>query len=392
MSLTAAEARARIAARADLHAFISVTAEEGAGPVVAVKDVIDVAGMVTTCGARLPRAPAARDAEVVRRIRAAGGVVVGKTNLQAWAFGVTSANACWGDVGHPRDARHVPGGSSGGSAVAVACGMCDWALGTDTGGSVRLPAALCGIVGFKPSHGVLSVDGVAALAPSLDTVGLLARDVASAAAAFGICAGQAVPLRQAQDATGLRLAVPAGWIEDLDDQVAAVLRPVLERCPVVTLPERKAMARTAMTLLLAEAAQVHGPLLASDPEPFPPEMQAALRHGLAISAADYRAALAQRQDAAAAVAAAMAGFDALVLPTVGRVAPLREAALRDKDLTRYTLPFNLTGQPAISLPAPGADWPVGLQLVGRTGEDGALLEVAASVSQALSSWPECAPP
>lgn len=126
------------------------------GPVVSVKDMIDVAGWVTLCGTRLPFAPAVRDTRVVSRIHEAGGAIVGKTNLQPWAFGVTNANPWWGDVGHPHDGAHIPGGSSGALAAAVACGLCDWALGTDTGGLVRIPAALCGVVGFKPRHGAVT--------------------------------------------------------------------------------------------------------------------------------------------------------------------------------------------------------------------------------------------
>jgi Asp-tRNA(Asn)/Glu-tRNA(Gln) amidotransferase A subunit family amidase len=383
---TSAEARARIAARRELNAFISLTTEEGAGVVVAVKDTIDVAGMVTTCGAQVAREPARRDAEVVRRIRAAGGVLIGKTNLQPWAFGVTSANPWWGDVGHPRDPRHNPGGSSGGSAVAVACGMCDWALGTDAGGSVRLPAALCGTVGFKPTQGVVSMDGVAPLAPSLDTMGILAPDVSTTAAAYAICTGQAAVRGGPRDAAVPRLGLPAAWIDGLDSHVAAVFHPLRERFPEVAVPDRTTLARSAMTILLAEAAQVHGEMLAAHPEAFPDDLRAALRLGLSISAAEYHAALDFRQQALTTMADAMSGLDALLLPTVGRVAPVREDVVHAKDLTRYALAINLTGQPAISLPAPVAGWPVGVQLVGRSGGDWELLETAAKLEACLSSW------
>src|SRR5256712_12918251 len=178
-------ARRRILERADLNAFISVSSEEGEGTVVAVKDLVDVAGMVTTAGGViLPREPAAEDAPVVKRLRNAVCVVVGKTNLHEWAFGVTSTNPHYGAVRNPHDVDRVPGGSSGGSAVAVAAGMCDWAVGSDTGGSIRIPASFCGVVGFKPTIGSVDTTGVFPLSRSLDTMGPLARDVRSAARAL----------------------------------------------------------------------------------------------------------------------------------------------------------------------------------------------------------------
>src|SRR6266550_4339086 len=154
-------ARQRILERAELNAFISVSSEEGRGTVVAVKDLVDVAGMVTTAGGViLPNEPAERDAPVVARIRRQGCVVVGKTNLHEFAFGVTSNNPHYGAVRNPHDPTRVAGGSSGGSAAAVAAGMCDWAIGSDTGGSIRIPASFCGVVGFKPTIGSVDMDRV----------------------------------------------------------------------------------------------------------------------------------------------------------------------------------------------------------------------------------------
>src|SRR5579864_9265613 len=188
-------ARARIRARPELNAFISVFDRQGAGEVVAVKDLVDVAGMVTTAGGvMLPNSPAAADAPVVARLRRQGCVFVGKTNLHEFAYGVTSANPHYGAVLNPRDPSRVAGGSSGGSAVAVATGMCDWAIGTDTGGSIRIPASLCGVVGFKPTRGLLSTEGVLPLSESLDTVGPLARDVRTAARALEILSGAPLSL------------------------------------------------------------------------------------------------------------------------------------------------------------------------------------------------------
>src|SRR5216684_3475570 len=185
------EARRQIEARAELQAFISTSSEQGAGTVVAVKDLVDVAGMVTTAGGIiLPNEPAERDAPVIDAIRARGCVVVGKTNLHEFAFGVTSVNPHFGAVLNPHDPSRVAGGSSGGSAVAVATGMCDWAIGSDTGGSIRIPSALCGVVGFKPALGSIDVAGVIPLSHSLDTLGPIAPDVASAAAAYSMMSGE----------------------------------------------------------------------------------------------------------------------------------------------------------------------------------------------------------
>src|SRR5438034_2257037 len=211
-------ARRRILDRADLNALISVSSEEGEGIVVAVKDLVDVAGMVTTAGGViLPREPAPEDAPVVKRLRNAGCVVIGKTNLHEWAFGVTSSNPHFGTVRNPHDRERIPGGSSGGSAVAVAAGMCDWAVGSDTGGSIRIPAALCGVVGFKPTIGTIDMEGVVRLSRSLDTLGPLAPDVRTAALALEMMSGlsglvpdRARPLRE------LRVATAKGWADDLD--------------------------------------------------------------------------------------------------------------------------------------------------------------------------------
>ena len=165
------QARARIRERPELNAFISVSDEQGDGIVVAVKDLVDVKGMVTTAGGIiLPTIPATEDSPVIRRIREAGCVIVGKANLHEFAYGVTSVNPHYGTVRNPADTGRVAGGSSGGSAVAVAAGMCDWAIGSDTGGSIRIPSSLCGVAGFKPVFGSIDIHGVIPLSRSLDTL------------------------------------------------------------------------------------------------------------------------------------------------------------------------------------------------------------------------------
>src|SRR3989441_9747698 len=206
------DARARIRERSDLNAFISVSDERGDGTVVAVKDLIDVKGMITTAGGViLPAEPATDDAPVIKRIRKAGCVVVGKANLHEFAYGVTSVNPHFGTVRNPHDPSRVAGGSSGGSAVAVAAGMCDWAIGSDTGGSIRIPGSLCGVAGFKPVFGSIEIEDVIPLSPSLDTLGPIAPDIASTARAYTAMSGEAISL---DGLTRPRLAAPAGWVAD----------------------------------------------------------------------------------------------------------------------------------------------------------------------------------
>src|SRR6202049_4127883 len=178
--------------------------------------------MVTTGGGIiLPSWPATDDAPVVARLRSEGCVIVGKTNLHEFAYGVTSVNPHYGAVRNPHDIERVAGGSSGGSAVAVAAGMCDWAVGSDTGGSIRIPASFCGVVGFKPALGSIDTTGVIPLAPSLHTLGPMAHDLAGAERAFSMMSGEAAPN---DPLTEPRLAVPKGWVAGLDQPTARARR------------------------------------------------------------------------------------------------------------------------------------------------------------------------
>ncbi|HXC77653.1 MAG TPA: amidase [Candidatus Acidoferrum sp.] len=358
-------ARRRILERADLNAFISVSAEEGIGTVVAVKDLVDVEGMVTTGGGIiLPSEPAAEDAPVIRRLRQAGCVMVGKANLHEFAYGVTSVNPHYGPVRNPHDVTRVAGGSSGGSAVAVAAGMCDWAVGSDTGGSIRIPASFCGVVGFKPALGSIDTTGVIPLSPSLDTLGPLAPDVMSAARAYSMMSGEAIP---DESMSKPRLAIPAGWVFDLDDDTARAWRLVTAALPEVEFIKREPLYVHSLTVLMVEASTYHRRWAAESPEKYGADVLGHIRRGLEILGVDYAEALAAIRELRLQAMSAMEGIDALVLPASAIVAPPISAGTEVREpITRYTRPFNATGQPVVTLPAPVQGLPVGIQVVGRT--------------------------
>jgi aspartyl-tRNA(Asn)/glutamyl-tRNA(Gln) amidotransferase subunit A len=362
------EARRRIEVQAELHAFISISAESGAGTVVAVKDLVDVAGMVTTAGGViLPNEPAQHDAPVIQRIRKEGCVIVGKTNLHEFAYGVTSANPHYGAVRNPHDPSRVAGGSSGGSAVAVAAGMCDWAIGTDTGGSIRVPASLCGVVGFKPAFGTIDISGVVPLSWSLDTVGPMARDVDAVAQAFRMMSGEAVSM---ENLGKPRIAVPAGWVSGLDEPTERAWRLVSQALPEIDFVDHGVLFRTGLTILLVEAATFHRRWAKDFPEKYGSDVLGHIQRGLGILAVDFEEALRERPRLQQAAAQAMNGIDALLLPATAIVAPPVDAGIEVREpLARFTRPFNTTGQPVVALPAPVRGLPVGMQVVGRTNAE-----------------------
>jgi Asp-tRNA(Asn)/Glu-tRNA(Gln) amidotransferase A subunit family amidase len=361
------EARARARERSELNAFISLSEERGDGIVVAVKDLVDVKGMVTTAGgAILPATPAGDDAPVVKRIRREGCVVVGKTNLHEFAYGVTSFNPHFGTVRNPHDPTRAAGGSSGGSAVAVAAGMCDWAIGTDTGGSIRIPASLCGVAGFKPNIGSIDTTGVVPLSWSLDTLGPLAPDIAAAARAYTMMSGELIDLDHLQPP---KLAVPAGWVADLDEPTAKAWSTVSRGLPEIEFVDRNRLFRAGLTILLVEAATFHRRWAAECPEKYGADVLAHLRRGLGIAGVDFVEAVRERRSLQAAASAAMVEIDALLLPATAIVAPPVDAGNEVREpLSRFTRPFNTTGQPVAVLPAPSSGLPVGMQVVGRTNE------------------------
>jgi aspartyl-tRNA(Asn)/glutamyl-tRNA(Gln) amidotransferase subunit A len=378
------EARARIEELADYNVFISLTDEECDGPVVAVKDLVDVRGTFTTGGSViLPNEPAAEDAPVVRRLRAAGCCVVGKTNLHEWALGVTNENPHHGAVRNPRDPARMAGGSSGGSAAAVAAGMCDWAIGSDTGGSVRIPASLCGVVGIRPTFGMVDTTGVIPLAWSLDTVGPLAPDVRSAARALEIMSGVTGLVPEGRpDLAALRLAVPAGWVDELDAETQEVWERISDGLPEIPFPALVDLKNLYLPVFLTEASAYHRDWIERYPDQYGSDVLTMLRRGLQVPGVEYVRALRQREPARAAVEAAMIGWDAVLLPTTACVAPpLGTPNVREK-LLHFNRPFSFTGQPSMSVPGPTTGLPVGIQVIGRFGRDAELCHVGRALELA----------
>ena len=349
----------------DLHAFISMSEETGTGDRVAVKDLVDVKGMVTTAGGIiLPNVPAAEDAPVIKGLRKFGCVMVGKANLHEFAYGVTSVNPHYGAVLNPHDTTRVAGGSSGGSAAAVAAGMCDWAIGSDTGGSIRIPSSLCGVAGFKPRYGSIDIGGVIPLSRSLDTLGPIAPDIATTARAYAMMSGEAVSL---EGLARPRLAVPAGWVRDLDEPTSAAWQSVSSGIPELDFGDRETVHQVGLTILLYEAAQYHRRWATEMPDKYGADVLRLIRLGFDVADGDYREAIAKRKELADAAMRAMASVDALILPATAIVAPRTDAGHEAREpLSRFTRPFNTTQQPVAVLPAPVSGLPVGIQVAGKT--------------------------
>jgi len=363
------EARDRIRLWPHLNAFISVSEEKGEGIVVAVKDLVDVRGMVTTAGGIiLPNVPAAEDAPVIRRIREAGCVIIGKANLHEFAYGVTSVNPHYGTVRNPADPGRVAGGSSGGSAAAVGAALCDWAIGSDTGGSIRIPASLCGVAGFKPAFGSIDISGVIPLSKSLDTLGPIGPDMATVASAYSMMSGEEVSLDRE---TAPQLAVPAGWVSDLDGPTGEAWSKVSDGLPEVEFVDRNRLFEVGLTILLAEAAEYHRQWATDCPEKYGADVLRLIRRGLEIPSRAYEEALQERTQLQVAAQRAMEGIDALVVPASAIVAPPVDAGQEVREpLSRFTRPFNTTHQPVAVLPAPlPLGLPVGIQVAGRNNAD-----------------------
>ncbi|MBO0690799.1 MAG: amidase [Candidatus Dormibacteraeota bacterium] len=379
--LNASQARERIRAAWDSRAFISLTDEEGEGTPVVVKDLVDVRGTVTTAGGIiLDEPPAARDAPVIERMREHGCLVVAKSNLHEWAFGVTSENPHYGSVQNPRAPGRVAGGSSGGSAAAVALGACAWAVGSDTGGSIRVPAAYCGVVGLKPTVGTVDIEQVWPLARTLDTLGPLAPDVRTAAEALTAMSdlGDLVPAAP-RPLSSLQIAAPHDWGDDLDETTAAGWRRVAADLPRITFPDRPTLLRTGLTILNVEASCLHRHWVEQYPEKYGDDVLGLLRAGLDIPRATYVEALLEQSRLRLELERALEGWDAVLAPATRIVPPRLGEPYERYDVTCYTRAFNTTGHPVIVLPAPAAsdeELPVGIQVVGHFGREAELVEVA----------------
>jgi aspartyl-tRNA(Asn)/glutamyl-tRNA(Gln) amidotransferase subunit A len=421
-----------------LNAFITVTADIARtaaaeaereiarggyrGPLhgipVALKDLFYTKGVRTTAGSSFLRdfVPT-EDATVVARLREAGAVMVGKTNMHEWAFGATNTNPHHGDAHNPWDLDRVTGGSSGGSAAAVAACMAGAALGSDTGGSIRIPAALCGVVGLKPTYGRVSRHGAIPCAWSMDHVGPLCRTAEDAALVLGAIAGwdpndpassrEPVPDYRAglsPDLSGLKVAVLEEYATDpTDPEVAAafeaalgLLRKLGAEIETISVPETRFAVPATTAIMSAEIASFHEERLRGKPDGFGPDVRERLEMGLLMAATDYMKAQRIRRMLIDRFLELFRRYDALVCPTQPATAPRFDQATvrfgemeepRGSTLVRHTRLFNLTSLPAASVPCGFASngLPVALQVAAAPFAEGTVLRVAHAYQQA-AGW------
>ncbi len=378
------------------------------GVPVGLKDLFDLAGVPTTFGSRVLRDNVpVEDATVVRRLKDAGAVILGKQNMHEFAFGTTNENPHYGNVANPWDESRVPGGSSGGTAAAVAAGLCYAGLGSDTGGSIRIPSAFCGVAGIKPTYGLVSRAGALPLSWSLDHVGPIARTITDCAIVLQAIAGgdtrdpsmSAAPvpnLAASLDAgvSGLRLGVPAGYYFDLiDPTVAQTVRAAVEHLRMlgasiveVDLPHLQYAQPTGSTIMSSEGASWHGAWLSERASEYGEDVLLRLRTGSVLLASEYLAAQKMRTLLQQDFARAFEQVDAMVAPTVAIFPPIQGTSFDVAEavgvpargvLNRLTVPSNLTGMPAASVPCGFVQGlPVGLQLMGPAFADGLVLRIA----------------
>ncbi|MCE9645089.1 MAG: amidase [Chloroflexi bacterium] len=406
-----------------LNAFITVMPPEedlpsgtGSMPLygipVAVKDLYDTKGVRTTSGSKffadhIPQ----EDAHVVHKIKRAGARIVGKTNTHEIALGVTNNNPHFGACKNPWDLTRTPGGSSGGSAVAVATGMALAALGTDTGGSIRIPAALCGVVGLKPTYGRVSLRGVLPLSWNLDHAGPLTRKVEDAALMLQVMGGydeldpvtvKTLPgdyishLRDGMKERKIAFAV-GKFIEEADPEVLEAVRRTVQVMKElgasvdevnVDFLREAALANGLMTQ--ADGAAFHRERLLEHPDWFGADVRQRLETGAKVSSTEYILARRTQAEARRRMELLFDEFDSLLLPTTPITAPVLEgenAVERARQLTRFTAPFNLTGLPALSLPCgfSGEGLPIGLQIVSRAWNEAGVLRAGYAYQEA-TDW------
>jgi aspartyl-tRNA(Asn)/glutamyl-tRNA(Gln) amidotransferase subunit A len=358
-----------------------------AGVPYGVKDLFDLAGLPTTAGSALyaEAPPATSDAEAVRRLRAAGAVVVATLNMDEFAYGFATINARHGTTRNPHDPARLAGGSSGGSAAVVAAGLLPFALGSDTNGSVRVPASLTGCYGLKPGNRDLPLAGVFPFAESFDDVGPFTRDIADMRAVWAVLAGRAPPRTRLAN---VRLARLGGrFRENAAPEQLAAIDAIAPDAPHVELPEITRARSAAFLITAYEGGQLHREALARDPMVFDPQVRDRLLAGALLPGALYREAQAFRRTYKAQVEAMVAHYDVLLAPAAPCAAPLVadpriliDGALSPAraDLGIHTQPISFTGLPALAVPLrmPG-ELPLGLQLIGKPGGEEALFAFAA---------------
>ena len=406
--LTVYADQARAAAdAADARAALGAPLGPLDGVIVTVKDLFDVAGEVTRAGSKIlaeEGKPATADAPVVQRLRAAGAVIVAKTNMTEFAFSGIGANPHFGTPGNPRDRTRVPGGSSSGAAVAVGDGLCDIAIGTDTGGSVRVPAGLCGLVGFKPSRQRVPTAGAFPLSTTLDSVGPIANSVEDCAKADAVMAGETFTPIEPIALRGLSFGVAEGMpLDRLDHTVAAAFVSAVarfERAGVrvsheaMPLFDDMAAVNAKGGISPPEACAIHRDRMARRAADIDPNVRVRIERGCAVSEADYADMMRERTRLVHAMDARLRALDVLLMPTTSIVAPTiaeiedtKVFAARNAALLRNTSIVNFFDLCAISLPLPpprGA-LPVGLMLIARNGQDRRLLRVAAAAMELFST-------
>ena len=378
---------------AGVSIFLARPDRAGEGIRLAVKDLFDTAGLRTTYGSimfadQIPD----RTAEAVLRLEAEGYANVGKTNLHEFAYGITSYNPHFGEIPNPLAADRTAGGSSGGSAAALAAGLADAALGTDSGGSIRIPAACCGVVGFKPGHGLVPMEGCFPLAPSFDHAGPMGRDVETCARMLEALAPR---FHRAELGSLEELRVGLAWMELAEPGVRARVREAAELFPhrrEVEFPLPEGVG----TVFMREVAGSHRGLFPERASAYGDNLRAKLERCMTVTDAEHEAALCRREDYRASAAAAIEGVDLLVTPTLAFVAP---PAIRDdlpiRDaVIRFTFPFNALGWPALALPCGPAEHglPASIQLIAPAGQDARVLAAGALLERALAPSDEFGQP
>ena len=391
---------------ADARAKAGVSLGPLDGTIVSIKDLFDVAGEVTRVGSKVfaeEGKPATADAPVVRRLRAGGAVIVAKTNMSEFAYTGIGANPHFGTPGNPADRKRVPGGSSSGAAVAAADGMCEIAIGTDTGGSCRIPGALCGIVGYKPSRQRIPTTGAFPLSYSIDSIGPIARSVEACARADAVMANEThVPLEPVS-LNGLRIGVVEGYpIENLDETVDLKFSDAVARLnkagahiseEKLSLLDDMAQVNSKGGVQPAEAFSIHRDLLSRRADAIDPNVQVRLERARTVSAADYIDMVRERARLIRSMDDRIAEVDVLAWPTTPMVAPtMQEVAAPDEFarknamLLRNTVIVNFFDLCAISVPIPrGSGLPAGFMLVARNGQDQRLFRIAAAIERLFAA-------